>query len=146
MEQSILDEIIRKHDLWWRDDDEGERANLVRANLDGASLDGASLVRASLDGANLVGANLEGATGNSRHIKCLQSNRYPITYTAEVMQIGCERHDINAWWKFPDSTIAAMDSGALDWWKVWKPILKKIIKISPAQATGYVEPEATEAA
>ena len=136
MEQSILDEIIRKHDLWRRDDDEGEQADLVRANL----------YRANLDGANLDGANLEGATGNSRHIKCLQSNRYPITYTAEVMQIGCECHDINAWWKFPDSTIAAMDSGALDWWKVWKPILKKIIKISPAQATGYVEPEATEAA
>jgi len=60
------------------------------------------------------------------------------------MQIGCEQHDIKDWWKFDEDTINNMDRGtSLEWWKVWKPILKKMIKASPAKPTGYVEPEET---
>jgi hypothetical protein len=29
-----------------------------------------------------------------------------------------------------------MDGRALDWWRVWKPILKQIIEASPATPTG----------
>jgi hypothetical protein len=55
------------------------------------------------------------------------------------MQIGCQRHEIKKWWKFSDEEIESMSGGALEWWKEWKPILKKIIKVSPAEPTGYVE-------
>lgn len=30
-----------------------------------------------------------------------------------------------------------MDSKALAWWKIWKPILMAMIKASPAEPTGY---------
>jgi uncharacterized protein YjbI with pentapeptide repeats len=122
-------------------------ANLYGANLDGANLDGAYLTRANLGGAYLDGAYLDGAyldraTGNNRHIKSLQAGKYEIAYTAKVMQVGCEQHDITDWWDFDDDTIKQMDRGALDWWRVWKPILMNIIEVSPAEPTGFVEKEA----
>ena len=179
MEQSKLDEIIRKHDLWLNGKEDGEianlssadlsyadlrSANLRSANLRIADLSYASLSYASLSYANLSSANLSSAnlsyanlsyadlsenklwstTGNGINVMFLQTDEYDITYTADVMQIGCEQHDIKDWWKFDEDTINNMDRGtSLEWWKVWKPILKKIIKASPAKPTGYVEPEET---
>jgi len=199
MEQSKLDEIIRKHDLWVNGKEDGERANLSyanlryadlsyadlsSANLSYADLSSADLSYANLRYANLRDANLrdvnlrdanlryanlsyadlsyanlsyanlssadlrenqmEFATGNMSNIKTIQVGVYAVTYTAKVMQIGCQQHDIKDWWKFDEYTINSMDRGtSLEWWKVWKPILKKIIKASPAKPTGYVEPEET---
>ena len=119
-------------------------ANLAGANLDGANLDGANLDGADLRGANLRGADLRGAdlwntTGNNQHIKTIQAGKWTAAYTDTRMQIGCQQHDIKAWWKFTDEEIGRMSGDALAWWKVWKPILKKIIKFSPAAPTGYVE-------
>ena len=157
MEQSKLDEIIRKHDLWLNGKEDGERADLSSANLRSANLSYADLRSADLSYANLSYANLRSAnlsenklwstTGNGINVMFLQTDQYDITYTAEVMQIGCEQHDIKDWWKFDDERINSMDRGtSLEWWKVWKPILKKMIKASPAKPTGYVEPEETAAA
>ena len=192
MEQSKLDEIIRKHDLWLNGKEDGERANLSSANLRSADLSYANLRYANLSYANLCYANLSSAnlssadlssanlrsanlscadlssadlryanlsyanlsenklwstTGNGINVMFLQTDEYDITYTSEVMQIGCKQHDIKDWWKFDEDTINNMDRGtSLDWWKVWKPILKKIIKASPAEPTGFVEAEKTEAA
>ena len=179
MEQSKLDEILRKHDLWLNGKEDGERAdlssanlryadlsyadlssadlsyaNLSYANLRYADLSYANLSSANLSSANLRSANLSSAnlsenklwstTGNGINVMFLQTDEYDITYTSEVMQIGCEQHDIKDWWKFDDERINSMDRGTpLEWWKVWKPILKKIIKASPAKPTGYVEPEET---
>ncbi|MCY1446804.1 hypothetical protein D9M71_633910 [compost metagenome] len=48
------------------------------------------------------------------------------------MQIGCQFHAILEWWAFSDAEIQEMDERALDWWRIWKPILQKIIEASPA--------------
>jgi hypothetical protein len=66
MEQLKLDEVLRLHGLWLRDDPAGSRADLRGAdlrwaNLSGANLSGADLRWANLSGANLSGANLSGA-------------------------------------------------------------------------------------
>ena len=132
------------------------RANLTRANLNGVNLDGANLTRANLDGANLTHANLtranltranldganldsvnlDGASGNLNNLKSVFCDTYPVTYTAEVMQIGCQCHKLEDWWSFDDARIIEMEGKtALKWWRTWKPILQQIIATSPANAT-----------
>jgi hypothetical protein len=61
--QEELNEVIRKHGLWLRDnnDPEGERADLSGKDLSGLDLHGSDLRRANLDHAILQGANLKGA-------------------------------------------------------------------------------------
>ena len=130
-------------------------ANLRGANLSGANLRGADLRWADFRGADLRGADLRGADlrgadlrgakydhcrGNNTTIKTIHCDTYDIAYTDAVLQIGCERHEIEDWWKFSDAAIRQMDGRrALDWWKIWKPILRKIIKYSPAESTGFKE-------
>ena len=148
-----ITEILREHQLWIDGEDGGVRASLGGANLDGANLGGAnlyranlvraSLYRASLDGASLDGASLDGAnldgvrsyngcSGNMSEVKSIQFDYWPVTYTHEVMQIGCQLHKIEEWWGFSDEEIGHMDSRAQSWWAIWKPILKIIIEASPA--------------
>jgi len=118
-------------------------ANLEYANLEGANLRGANLRDANLKGANLKGANLVSTTGNSIHLKSIFCGTYDVTYTAEVMQIGCQRHKLEDWWSFDDNHILAMDGEeALNWWRTWKPILQLIIAASPATPTRYAERDA----
>ena len=52
---------------------------------------------------------------------------YNITITPKWMKIGCQCHTKTAWFNFGDNEIYAMDGdSALDFWRVWKPILKEI--------------------
>ena len=113
--------------------------NLWCANLWGANLRGANLRDADLRRAHLWGANLRDCTGNMQHVKSVMCDQYAVAYTADVMQIGCERHTIEDWWGFDDERIAAMDGHALEWWRRWKPILKQIIDTSPAEPTRFEE-------
>ena len=114
-------------------------AILNRASLDGASLDGANLYGANLYGANLDGANLNRASGINDWIKFAQIERYAISYTAEMIQIGCQRHTHAEWAAFTDAEIRAMDGkAALDWWGKYKDWLFATIALCPAQPTGYV--------
>ena len=131
--QEELAVIIEKHGKWLNDEEGGERANLRGANMYGANLYGANMYGANLHGADLL------CLGNMESIKTIQADIWQIGYTHDTMQIGCQRHLIDEWWKFSDEEISRMDSQALAWWKVWKPILRKIIKVSPAEPTGYVE-------
>jgi hypothetical protein len=110
-------------------------ANLSGANLSSADLIGADLSDADLSGADLSGTDLFGAFGNQMEVKAMQCDTWPVTYTATNLQIGCQNHPIGDWWKFTDSEIAAMDSEALAWWAIWKPILLMIIEASPAVPT-----------
>ena len=111
-------------------------ASLDGANLDGASLDGASLNGASLDGANLDGASLNGASGMNDYVKCVQIDTYPITYTADLMQIGCQRHSLIEWANFSDAEIRAMDGAkALVWWKKYSAWIFATIELCPAKPT-----------
>ena len=151
-----LAEVLEKHRLWLDDEEGGERADLSYANLRGANLRGANLSYANLGDANLRGANLDGAnlrelssiyglTGNLREVKAIQADIWPVTYTATHMQIGCQLHLLSEWWAFNDEEISRMDLKALDWWAVWKPILKQIIEASPA-VPGGEKPAENEAA
>ena len=112
-------------------------AYLYGADLSGADLSGSNLHGADLSGANLCDATLHGLNGNIRHVKSLQTERYYITYTSKVIQIGCKRHTIDEWKNFDDEKIRHMDSGALEWWKKWKPIIMQIIEIAPCEETKY---------
>lgn len=49
-----------------------------------------------------------------------------VTYTADVMLIGCKTYPIDDWWEFNDDQD---DPRA----RKWKPILKQIIETSPAK-------------
>ena len=66
-------------------------------------------------------------------LKSIFLETYPITYTSEVMQIGCQRHDISEWWDFTDEDIINMDGkNALKFWRKYKDFIRTAIELSPA--------------
>ena len=97
-----------------------EGANLEGADLRGVNLEGANLWGANLVGANLEGANLEGAVGNQKEVRSMQLETYPVTFTKDVLQVGCKRFTIEKWKQFSDQDIESMDSEALAFWVKWK--------------------------
>ena len=108
-------------------------ANLQGADLRGADLRGANLQEADLQGVNLRGADLQGAdlqeaVGNMIEVKSAQFERYKLTWTADVLHIGCQRHPIADWFNFTDLRIDAMDRGhSLVWWNKWKEVIRKLV-------------------
>lgn len=110
-------------------------SNLCGADLHCAYLREADLRGADLHAANLNGVNLWSAVGNKKHVKSLQIEHYDITYTSDIIQIGCQRHKIEDWFEFDDETISKMDEGALEWWLKWKDYIKMTINMSPAEPT-----------
>ena len=111
-------------------------ANLSEANLSEANLSGADLRGANLSEADLRGANLNGVSGLNDWIKCIQVEDWPMSYTSEVMQIGCQRHTYDAWKNFSDAQIRAMEGRrALTFWAKWKETIFKIIEMAPAAPT-----------
>ena len=108
----------------------------------------ADLSDADLRGADLSDADLNGVWGLNDWIKNIQIEDWPISYTSEIMQIGCQRHPLDAWRSFSDAEIRAMDDRkALTFWHKWRETIFKIIEMAPAQPTkaaAPVEPEAAE--
>ena len=104
-------------------------ANLRYANLSNAILSYVDLSDANLKNANLNDVVLEGCVGNGREIQSIQTPKYLINITKDYIQIGCERHTIEAWLSFSDNAIQDMDVGALDWWKQYKPILTSLLNV-----------------
>lgn len=108
-------------------------ANLRYANLSGANLSGANLRYADLSNANLSGANLSNADlryciGNGMEIKSLQIGTYLISYTKDILNIGCQSHKHTDWRTFSDSIILDMDEQkALDWWNLNKHIIFELM-------------------
>ncbi len=125
--RKTLADILAAHGKWLRGEKDGEHANLWGANLRGANL----------SGANLRGANLRGCIGNMAEIKSMQIERWPVTYTAEVLQIGCQRHPIENWRNADPRWIAAMHESAAEWWAKFGPIILATIDASPATPTGH---------
>ena len=105
------------------------QANLCDADLCHANLRGANLCGVDLRDADLCDANLCGATGNSREIKTIQTNKWTIIMTKKVMAIGCEQHKYKRWLKFSDEEISKMDNDALEFWNKWKKIIKKMHRL-----------------
>jgi hypothetical protein len=50
--------------------------------------------------------------------------RWPILINDDQITIGCQSWPILKWWKFKDATIAKMDTDALEFWNIYRPILK----------------------
>ena len=97
---------------------------------------GADLASANLAGADLASANLARANGINGWIKCIQIDTYAITYTADIMQIGCQRHPIADWAAFSYAQIRAMDgTKALAWWSKYKAWIFATIELCPAKPT-----------
>jgi uncharacterized protein YjbI with pentapeptide repeats len=111
-------------------------ANLRYANLHGANLSGANLSYADLYGANLSYADLYGAIGNMREIKSAQFDQWAVTWSADVLAIGCQQHAIEKWRNADPRWIAAMDQHASDWWSRYGALVLQLIDASPA--TGVV--------
>lgn len=115
--------------------------NFRDADLRGANLLGANLIDANLSGADLYGADLRGAdlrcSGDQLYIKTMQIERWPIGYTHDTLQIGCQCHPIEKWQKWNTSAgrkwIAAMEDGALEWADRLLPLILSIIEASPAK-------------
>jgi uncharacterized protein YjbI with pentapeptide repeats len=108
--------------------------NMIDVNLTGAKLIRTNLIQADIKHANLIEANLNGCIGNGIEIKSISIfEEYPITYTKDVLQIGCENHPIEAWWSFSNERIFEMDGiKALHFWRKNKQLIKQIIEHSPA--------------
>ena len=101
------------------------RANLSRADLSGADLSGANLSGANLSRANLSGANLYGETLDKAPIQIF-GTRWFVLIAKEQIKIGCQIHKATEWFEFDDEKISEMHGGALEWWKVYKPIIKAL--------------------
>ena len=92
-----LQEIIKSHGRWLRNEEGGERADLSGADLSGADLrsadlSGADLSSADLSGADLRGADLSGADLSSANLRSanLRSANLDKTYY-QVVRIGSRR-------------------------------------------------------
>lgn len=111
-------------------------ARAVGANLRNVKLWGANLRNVKLLDADIRGADIRGAHGLNDWVKCVQIERYPVTYTSEVIQIGCEQHPIENWRNFSDDQIYAMDRTISSaWWDKWKDWLFATIELAPAHPT-----------
>ena len=116
--------MLKLHQRWIAGEAGGVMADLQGANLREANLQGANLLR----GADLQGADLQEAVGNMIEVKSAQFERYKLTWTADVLHIGCQRHPIADWFNFTDLRIDAMDRGhSLVWWNKWKEVIRKLV-------------------
>ena len=153
MNQKELNEILDLHKKWVNNDG-GQRAilsgvdwsyvdfsnadlsgaDLSNANFTNANLTNANFYRTSLTNAILTNVYLRNCVGNSTNIKTLFIfDEYNISYTKDLLQIGCELHKIEEWWCFDNNMILEMDGKeALKFWRKNKETIKEIIKNNPA--------------
>lgn len=115
MNQYELNKAIKQHELWLKHEG-GERADLSGADLSNADL-------------RLI------SCGNQQEIITLQTKRWCVVYTSEIMAIGCQSHPISEWWEFSEKTISEMDTHALAWWKKNNGWIRQAIEANPANPT-----------
>jgi len=101
-------------------------ANLRYANLRSANLRSADLRSADLSSADLSSADLSSANAGDAipidgwfFLDC----KYNIHICAEWIEIGCKKYSGEEWLDFSDKQIDEMDSGALEWWRIFKSII-----------------------
>jgi len=102
-------------------------ANLSSANLRFANLHSANLRFADLRFADLCSADLSSADllcyGDMKFIFTLQLDSWPVGFTKDILQIGCQKHQIEQWRNFNDEDIAKFAPDALPWWNKWKEFI-----------------------
>ena len=129
-----LKEVVRKHGMWLRGEDGGERADLSGADLSWADLSGANL-----RGADLSGADLSGAING--HVCRMDFGGWSICVREDVTSIGCKTCDNADWlqWTHESPEIMAMESRASEWWRVHGDTVKAAIRCVMAKAESEVE-------
>ena len=110
-------------------------AYLTGADFTGAYLTGSDLTGSDLHGSDLTGSDLHGTIGNMREVFSAQFERWPVSWTSNVLQIGCQRHTISDWMSFDDAKIDSMSEHAFLWWQKWKPVLKLLIETTAGATT-----------
>ena len=60
----------------------------------------------------------------------MQIETYSISFTKDILQIGCKRFSHTEWKNFSDDEIKKMDSQALSFWNKWKDFIFKAIELS----------------
>ena len=103
----VLKEIVKKHALWFSGNSGGECADLRSADLRSADLGGANLSSAGLF--------------------VIQTDIWTIYVHAESVRIGCKHFSHEAWLSFDNAAIGDMESRALAWWRIWKPVVSAAI-------------------
>jgi hypothetical protein len=105
-------------------------ADLHNANLRNADLSDADLRYADLSDANLRYANLSDAIGDGSIIRTIQTGGYVVVICGPIVSIGCQSYNWTEWVEFNDTSIHNMDGqNAVDFWRIWKPILTAIIEV-----------------
>ena len=59
----------------------------------------------------------------------VRTSKYCCTISDTHLAIGCKNYTFSEWENFTEEEISKMDSGALEWWTQWKPILFEILKV-----------------
>jgi hypothetical protein len=76
----------------------------------------------------LIFPDLRYCIGNNIEVKSLQFGPYLVSYTKELLNIGCQSHKHSDCRTFSDSVILDMDGErALDWWNLNKHIIFELI-------------------
>jgi uncharacterized protein YjbI with pentapeptide repeats len=116
-------------------------ADLRGADLREAILRDALLREADLSRAILSGADFNGCAGNMSEVKSMHIDTWPVTYTADTLQIGCQRHPIARWreWRNDLEWIRRMDGKAEAWAERHLDLVLAIIDASPATPTRHEE-------
>ena len=110
-------------------------ANLADVDLMGANLKNANLTDANLEGADLIGANLEdvrvwNTIGNMREVRSMQIETYTITFTKDLLHIGCIGFPIEKWKNMSDEDVSRLSYKALKLWHKWKDFIFTAIDLS----------------
>ena len=80
--------------------------------------------------ADLSAADLFGTIGNMKEIRSMQLETYTITFTKDVLQIGCKNYSHSEWQEFTDDQIDEMADNAIEFWHKWKDFIFKAIELS----------------
>jgi len=108
-------------------------ANLRDADLRDVDLRGANLRGADISNADLRNVDLSGADLSNAKFLEVRTDIWVIQVHSDSVRIGCQRHRYTKWMGFSDDEISRMDSRALDWWRVYKPVVKTLIKAVKSQ-------------
>ena len=113
-----LKEKLDSHKEWLVDSNKGTRLDLRNVDLSDANL----------RYANLSGVDLRYCIGNNKEVKSLQLGKYLVSYTKDILNIGCQSHRHSSWKSFNTNDILSMDrETALDWWNLNKHIIFELI-------------------
>ena len=102
--------------------------DLRDVDLRDADLRDVDLRDVDLRDVDLRDVDLRDCIGNNKEIKSLQIGTYLISYTKNILNIGCKSHTLDEWKVFTDDEISKMDEYALEWWKLNKDIVIELVE------------------